>query len=330
MHACGVPWYTHDVILLLEAAMSWIPCPDPVLGDETSVNSLEGLIIPRARDVDGMQVSRVLPVAKRRLVGPFIFFDRMGPNALDVGQGVDVRPHPHIGLSTVTYLLEGSLRHQDSLGEDRVIEPGAVNLMTAGKGIAHSERSTDEARQAPQRIFGIQSWLALPKDVEDMNPRFEHFDVTQLPTLQQEGVNLSVILGDFEGLHAPVKTWGCPFYVDVILNPGAALPYAPFAEERAIYVVEGQIEVDGFEVPANRMVIVRERAHATIRNRSGSPVRIMLLGGDLMDGKRHIWWNFVSSSQEKIEQAKEDWRSGQFKLIPGDAEEFVPLPGGLG
>lgn len=306
--------------------MSWIPCPDPELGNSESVDSIEGMIIPRARDVDGMRVARVLPVAKRRLVGPFIFFDQMGPAELEVGRGIDVRPHPHIGLSTVTYLFEGQIRHRDSLGENRIIEPGALNLMTAGKGIAHSERSTDEARTRPQRIWGIQSWLALPDAVEEMDPTFEHFDVSQLPTLDEHGVSLRVILGDFEGLQSAVKTWGCPFYLDVTLAPGASLPYAAFAEERAVYVVDGQIDVDGFSVPATRMIIVRENVRATLRNRTDSPARLMLLGGDLMDGKRYIWWNFVSSSQERIEQAKEEWRTGKFSLIPGDAEEYTPLP----
>lgn len=307
--------------------MSWIACPDPIVGDAQSVDAIEGVVIPRIRDVDGLAVERVLPVARRRMVGPFIFFDQMGPSVLDVGEGLDVRPHPHIGLSTVTYLFEGQVRHQDSLGVDRLIEPGELNLMTAGRGVVHSERSTEISRRAQQNIFGIQSWIALPEQYEEQAPSFEHFGANQLPLVQDDGLKLRVILGDFLGVRSPVKTWGEPFYVDAFLEPGATLKMANFAEERAIYIVSGALEVDGTLFDHQRLLVIREGLPVTVKNPTEHPVRLMLLGGDIIDGPRHIWWNFVSSSKERIEQAKEEWRTGKFDIVPGDPDEFTPLPG---
>lgn len=306
--------------------MSWIECPDPIPGDTKSVDAIEGVIIPRTRDVEGLAVERVLPVAGRRMVGPFIFFDQMGPSTIDVGHGLDIRPHPHIGLSTLTYLFEGQIRHQDSTGADRIIEPGALNLMTAGRGVVHSERSTEEARKRVQPVFGIQSWIALPEQFEEQPPSFEHFAAEDLPFVQDDGVTMRVILGEFAGLRSGVKTWGEPFYVDVLLAPGASLPMRYFAEERAIYIVSGALEVDGTAFDEQRLLVLRERSSVTMRNPSNTPTRLMLLGGDIMDGPRHIWWNFVSSRKERIEQAKEEWRTGKFDIVPGDPDEFTPLP----
>lgn len=308
--------------------MSWIACPDPIVGDAQSVDAIEGVVIPRIRDVEGLAVERVLPVAGRRMVGPFIFFDQMGPSMLDVGDGLDVKPHPHIGLSTVTYLFEGEVRHQDSLGEDRIIRPGELNLMTAGRGVVHSERTPLDARQQRQSIYGIQSWLALPEKFEESAPSFEHFGLDALPFVDDNGVKMRVILGEYMSLRASVKTWGEPFYVDVSLAPGASLPLPNFAEERGIYIVSGALEVDGTSFDDQRLLVLREGLSVTVRNATDRPVRLMLLGGDMIDGPRHIWWNFVSSSKERIEQAKEEWRTGKFDIVPGDPDEFVPLPGG--
>lgn len=307
--------------------MSWIECPDPIVGDADSVDAIEGIVIPRTRDVGGLNVERVLPVARRRMVGPFIFFDQMGPSMLDVGDGLDVKPHPHIGLSTVTYLFEGQVRHRDSLGEDRIIKPGELNLMTAGRGVVHSERTPEDDRQKKQSIYGIQSWLALPEKYEDKAPSFEHFGIDALPKVDEDGLKMRVILGEYMGLRSPVKTWGEPFYVDASLAPGAALSMDAFAEERAVYVVSGHLEVDGTVFDDQRLLVIKEGLSVTLRNPTDAPVRLLLLGGDMSDGPRHIWWNFVSSRKERIEQAKEEWRTGKFDIVPGDPDDFVPLPG---
>lgn len=307
--------------------MSWTQCPDPVPGDARSVDAIDGIIVPRSRDVGGFEVGRVLPAAGHRMVGPFIFFDQMGPGELIAGSGLDVRPHPHINLATVTYLFDGQIRHRDSLGSDLLIEPGALNLMTAGRGIVHSERSDDRARLHDQRIHGIQSWLAMPERYEEVAPSFEHFSTQDLPHLQTDGVYARVILGEFEGLRSPVRTYGEPLYVDVRLAPGKSLQVPANAEERGIYIVAGSPEVDGVAFEPERLLVLREGHAITIRNRTAKPVRLMVVGGDSMDGPRHIWWNFVSSRKERIEQAKEEWRQGKFDTVPGDAEEFTPLPG---
>lgn len=306
--------------------MSWTDCPDPVPGDTRSVDAIENIIVPRARDIGGFEVRRVLPAVGHRMVGPFIFFDQMGPGELIAGSGLDVRPHPHINLATVTYLFDGQIRHRDSLGSDLLIEPGALNLMTAGRGIVHSERSDEPARENDQRIHGIQSWLALPEKFEEVAPSFEHFSTASLPFLREDGIYARVILGEFAGLRSPVKTYGEPLYVDVRMDPGSSLELPANAEERGIYLVSGTPDVDGITFTPERLLVIREGITITIRNRSEGPVRLMIVGGDAMDGPRHIWWNFVSSRKERIEQAKEEWRQGKFDTVPGDAEEFIPLP----
>lgn len=306
--------------------MSRFNTPDPILGDAASVDTIQNILIPRSRDIGGLMVGRVLPAVGQRMVGPFIFFDEMGPGELIAGTGMDVRPHPHINLATVTYLFDGQIRHRDSLGYDMLIEPGAVNLMTAGSGIVHSERSDASARENDQRIHGIQSWLALPEAYEEVAPSFEHISTLALPTLHDEGLFVRVIFGDFAGLRSPIKTYGGPFYLDVRMQPGAAMSVPGSVEERAVFIVAGELEVDGVVFGADQMLVLKEGVAITLRNRSERPVRLNIVGGDAMDGPRHIWWNFVSSRKERIEQAKEEWRQGRFDTVPGDEADFIPLP----
>ena len=306
--------------------MSWTSGPDPKLGDARSVDSVEEIIVPRSRDVGGFEVGRVLPFVGRRMVGPFIFWDQMGPGELLAGAGLDVRPHPHINLSTITYLMDGQIRHKDSLGSDLVIEPGAVNFMTAGRGIVHSERSDVQARQNDQRVFGIQSWIAMPREFEEVAPSFEHHSTLSLPTLNEDGVFARMIMGSAWGLESSVKTYSRILYGDVRLRSGASVPVDPTDEERALYLVSGEMTVDGASFGVERMLILREGATVTVRNVGAGSARFMVLGGDVLDGPRHVWWNFVSSRKERIEQAKEEWRQGRFDTVPGDESEFIPLP----
>lgn len=308
--------------------MSWTSGPDPVPGDPKSVDAIETIVVPRSRDIGGLEVGRVLPAVGRRMVGPFIFWDQMGPGELIAGNGLDVRPHPHINLATITYLFDGQIRHKDSLGYDMTIEPGAVNWMTAGRGIVHSERSDALVRQNDQRVFGIQSWVAMPREFEEVEPSFVHHSTLSLPSMHQDGVYARMIAGSAWGMTSPVHTYSRILYGDVRLQPGASLPIDPTDEERALYLVEGAMTVDGVAYEAGRMLILRERATITVKNVVPLGARFMLLGGDVLDGERHIWWNFVSSRKERIEQAKEEWRQGRFDTIPGDAEEFIPLPEG--
>jgi len=290
---------------------------------------METVIVPRARDIGAFEVRRSLPSSQRQMVGPFIFFDQMGPAVLSDGQGLDVRPHPHIGLATVTYLYDGCIHHRDSLGHSVEILPGAVNWMVAGKGITHSERTPQERRKSGERIFGIQTWVALPKTVEETEPRFEHVDVDQLPFLEGEGKEVRVILGSLYGETAPVQTFSETFYVDAVLKTGARLSLPGDYEERGVYVAQGAVELAGQRYEAGRMLILRPGSAATVT--ALGPSRLMLLGGEPMDGPRYIWWNFVASSREKMEAAKRDWakgdwETGRFQLPPDDDEEFIPLP----
>lgn len=260
------------------------------------------------------------------MVGPFIFFDQVGPAELLVGGGIDVRPHPHIGLATITYLFEGMIYHRDSLGSSLSIEPGDVNWMTAGQGIVHSERTEDEWKQRndERTLFGIQSWIALPKFHEESEPGFIHHGKAELPTLEDGGKFVRVIAGSMFGETSPIETASEMFYADVILQPGAKIPLEAGHEERAIYVSEGEIEIAGDSFESGRLLVFKPGDEITVTAKS--PSRILLLGGEPMDGPRYIWWNFVSSSKERIDQAKEDWKQMRFDTIPGDAEEFIPLP----
>jgi redox-sensitive bicupin YhaK (pirin superfamily) len=283
----------------------------------------ELVIVPPTRDLGGFEVRRALPHRERRLVGPFIFWDQMGPAQFTPGQGVDVRPHPHIGLATVTYLFSGSLMHRDSEGNAIEITPGAMNLMTAGSGIVHSERTPTPARQGVSPLFGIQSWLALPRTHEEVAPTFQHFDATQLPIIEDTGVHARVIAGSAFGKRSPVEMLSDWLYVEVRLAAGASAPLDPDQEERGIYVAEGSVEIGGQQFEAPQLLVFRPGDRITVT--ATRPARLMFLGGARMDGPRHIWWNFVSSSQERIEQAKADWKQGNFKHVPGETE-FIPLP----
>lgn len=307
--------------------MSFFPGNDPQPGDALACDAIETLIIPRSSDIGGFEVRRALPTARRRLVGPFIFFDRMGPAILRADQALDVRPHPHIGLSTVTYLFDGKIRHRDSLGTEMVIEPGDVNLMTAGRGIVHSERSPEELRGHPLSISGLQTWLALPESHEEMAPLFENTARADLPTIDADGIRGRVVIGAFHGLKAPVRTAADTLYADLRLDAGATITIpADAAEERAIYVLEGSVDIAGDVFPSDRLLAFRAGDQIAIKAADGQPAHIMLFGGAALNSKRYIWWNFVSSSKERIEQAKEEWRTGRFDIVPGDAEEFIPLP----
>jgi redox-sensitive bicupin YhaK (pirin superfamily) len=288
---------------------------------------LEVVVIPRSVDLaDGFQVHRALPSAQRRMVGPFVFLDGMGPGRLAPGRGVDVRPHPHIGLATVTYLFEGELLHRDSLGTVQTIQPGELNWMTAGRGIAHSERTPPELRRSGSALFGVQAWVALPKSHEETEPSFVHHETAALPVIDGEGKHVRLIVGTFEGARSPVHTFTQTVYADITLAPGAVLRVPTEHEERGVYIVDGTITLGfGDEVfGANQLVVFKPGAQIFVRAESTS-VRFVLLGGEAMDGPRHVWWNFVSSSRERIEQAKADWISGRFGQVPGETE-FIPLP----
>ncbi len=310
--------------------MSWNPALDPSipLGDE--VDTIEAVIVPRARDLGGFEVRRALPSAQRQMVGPFIFFDQMGPAEFLTGQGVDVRPHPHIGLATVTYLLRGKMHHRDSLGTDAWIAPGEVNLMVAGHGITHSERMDGPARQAPQSLFGLQTWLALPKAHEDDPAAFHNAPASALPELEGEGKHLRLILGHGWGERAPVPLHSETLYADATLAPHAALPLPDDHEDRGIYILKGEVTVGGQTFPTGQMLVFRPGDRVSVKA-GAEGARLMILGGATMDGPRHIWWNFVASSKDRIEAAKEAWRAGdwahgRFHLPPNDNAEFIPAP----
>jgi hypothetical protein len=301
--------------------MSVQPHYEPLCTDQGGI--IELLIEPRMTDLGGFQVGRVLPSSRRRLVGPFIFFDHIGPAAFAPGQGVDVRPHPHINLATVTYLFEGEILHRDSLGYVQAIRPGAVNWMTAGHGIVHSERTPPELRKNGSRLHGIQSWVALPQDAEETDPSFYHHSAATLPTVERPGLRMRLIAGTAFGERSPVATFSELFYADADLAPGGTLELPPEHEERAIYVVNGEIALGGGTVQAGRLIVLRPGVEVTVQARR--PAKLMLLGGARLEGQRHIWWNFVSSSRERIEQAKDDWKEGRFAKVPGETE-FIPLP----
>jgi hypothetical protein len=298
---------------------------DPTPGDAASVAAIEQVIVPPAKDLGGFSVRRALPSIGRKMIGPFIFFDQMGPAEFELGQGIDVRPHPHIGLSTVTYLFDGEIYHRDSLGSALPIRPGEVNLMTAGRGIVHSERTAPELRSQPRKLFGIQTWLALPKAHEEAMPDFRHAAADELPVIRAEGKRVRVIMGSMYGETSPVPFPHETFYAEAVLAPGAVLPVDAEHTERAIYIASGEIDIAGDAFGPGRLLVLRPGDAISVLALSNA--RLMLLGGEPMDGPRHIWWNFVHSSKERIDMAKEEWRSGRFATVPGDAEEFIPLPG---
>ncbi len=290
---------------------------------EIAAAGIENIIVPRVRDIGDFSVMRVLPAAERRMVGPFVFLDQFGPVTLPAGKGMDVRPHPHIGLSTVTYLLKGSIVHRDSLGYVQPILPGDVNWMTAGRGIVHSERSDIDARQQAQDLYGLQFWVALPTSHEETAPAFDHYAAALLPEWAADGAALKVIAGTVNGLASPVRTHSPLFLADLRLALGAAFRLDVAAAERAAYIIEGDVMVGGVSYAKGRLIAF---GPGEIALKAASPARLVFLGGAPFDGPRHIYWNFVSSSQERIARAKEDWRRDQFGLRIAGEHEFIPLP----
>jgi len=303
--------------------MSFFPAEDPAPGDRLACDAIEHIIVPRTSDIGGFSVRRALPSARRRMVGPLIFLDHMGPAEFHAGQGIDVRPHPHIGLSTVTYLFEGEIVHRDSIGSVVPIRPGAVNWMTAGRGIAHSERTASDHRVAGEPLHGLQCWVALSRQEEEGKPAFAHHDVGDLPIERAEGKTIRVIAGRLYGLTSPVATGWETVFADISLDAGAKLPIDGETEERALYLVSGEVDIAGDRFSGGRLLILRPGDRITLT--AIAPTRLVLLGGATMDGPRHIWWNFVSSRKDRIEQAKSDWSGGRFDTVPGESER-IPLP----
>lgn len=285
---------------------------------------IELTIDPREKDLGGFSVRRLLPYAKRRMVGPFIFLDHIGPAQFAAGQGIDVRPHPHIGLATVTYLFDGEIFHRDTLGYAQKISPGAVNWMTAGRGIAHSERTTPDDKDRPHPLHGIQSWVALPTSHEGVAPSFHHHAADALPEFTLPGAQLKLIAGRAYGYESPVTTFSPIFNLEVQLKPGQPFTLPNEYRERALYLVEGALRIGDARIAPLTMPIFAPGETITIE--AEVPSRFMLLGGEPFTEERYIWWNFVASSQDAIEQAKLDWQQGRFGIIPGDEEEFIPLP----
>ncbi|WP_366556456.1 pirin family protein [Aquibaculum sediminis] len=311
--------------------MSRLPDSEPKCPEAPHSDLVETVIVPRARDIGGFEVRRALPAPKRQMVGPFIFFDQMGPAEFITGAGIDVRPHPHIGLATVTYLFQGELWHRDSIGSDQVIYPGEVNWMVAGRGVTHSERSSPAARNAPHSLFGIQTWVALPHAQEEAPPHFEHHPGKTLPLLRDEGTEVRLILGTAWGETAPVATHSELFYADAKLEPGARLPLPEEHEDRGLYVVAGSVAIGPDRFVTGEMVIFRPGDPLCV-SAGAEGARLILLGGATLDGPRYITWNFVASDKEQIEAAKAAWIAadfvnGPFRLPVGDDQEHIPFPG---
>jgi redox-sensitive bicupin YhaK (pirin superfamily) len=281
-------------------------------------------IAPRVHDIGGFEVRRAVPTLQLRSVGPFVFVDHMGPAVFEPGAGIDVRPHPHIGLATVTFLWAGAIHHRDTLGSDQVIRPGDVNWMTAGRGIAHSERTPPDLRASGQPMHGMQTWVALPKPHEETAPAFHHHPAATLPAHNHRGATLRLVAGRAFGTESPVASFGEILNVAIDLAADAETRIDADVAERALYLLDGDAQIDGRDVPARHLLPLQPGSPAVLRAKT--PVRAMLFGGEPLDAPRHLWWNFVSSSKERLEQAKDDWRAGRFGTIPGDASEFIPLP----
>jgi redox-sensitive bicupin YhaK (pirin superfamily) len=303
--------------------MSFFPAQDPAPGDALRCDAIAHVIVPRGTDLGGFQVRRALPSAQRRMVGPFIFLDHMGPAEFRAGQGVDVRPHPHIGLATVTYLYAGEIVHRDSLGTLVAIRAHEVNWMTAGRGIVHSERTSPERRLKGDLVHGLQCWVALPVAEEERAPAFVHHDADELPVVRGEGKAVRIVAGALYGMRSPVATLWDTVFADVELEAGATLPLDADYEERAIYLVDGEIDIAGDRFTRGRLLVFRPGDRIAIR--ASSAARLVIVGGAAMDGPRHIWWNFVSSRKDRIEQAKAEWKAGRFSAVPSETE-FIPLP----
>jgi len=283
------------------------------------------VVVPRTVDLgDGFSVRRALPSARSRMVGPFIFFDHFGPAEFRAGNGLDVRPHPHIGLATVTYLFDGEIMHRDSLGTAAPIKPGEVNWMTAGRGIVHSERTGAEKRVTGSPIHGLQMWVALPEAKEEMAPAFAHHDVGEFPLIMDDGKAVRVVIGSLYGERSPVPTMHETMFANIALRAGATLPLDADHEERALYIIDGTVDISGDTFEPRRLLVFKPGDRVTIK--ALTDAHLVICGGAPMDGPRHIWWNFVSSRKERIEQAKAEWAAGHFGKVPGDEIEFIPLP----
>ena len=287
---------------------------------------MSGLIsvTPVTHDLGAFEVRRTLPSRPRTMVGPFIFVDQFGPAHFDVGAGMDVRPHPHINLATVTYLFEGAIEHRDSLGTLATIRPGALNLMTAGRGIVHSERTPAPERAAGSPISGMQTWLALPDGREEIDPAFEHVAAEDLPVVEGDGVHATVIMGSLWGRTSPTTQHAATIYADIVLAVGSSVPIAAEADERAIVIALGDAALDGQPLARHHLHILAPGIPMTLT--AITDARVMLLGGEAFATKRHVWWNFVSSDRDRINQAKQDWKARRFPLVPGDESEFIPIP----
>lgn len=305
--------------------MSFFPGQDPEAGDAYQCDAIAHVIVPRTADLgDEFYVRRALPSVRTRMVGPFIFFDHFGPAEFRVGQGLDVRPHPHIGLATVSYLFDGEIMHRDSLGTEVPIKPGEINLMTAGRGIVHSERTRPELRTTGSPIHGLQMWVALPAAHEEMAPAFAHHEVDEFPMVRDDDMFGRVVIGSLYGKTSPVKTTHETMFANIVMRPGASLPIDADHEERALYLVNGTIDIAGDRFEPGRLLVFKPGDKITVK--AVTDAQFVILGGATMDGPRHIWWNFVSSRKDRIEEAKADWKSGHFDKVPGDEIEFIPLP----
>ena len=304
--------------------MSFFPGKDPPAGDAYQCDAISQVIVPRTVDLGDFAVRRALPSARTRMVGPFIFFDHFGPAEFHAGSGLDVRPHPHIGLATVTYLFDGEIMHRDSLGTAMAIKPGEVNWMTAGRGIVHSERTRPEKRVDGEPIHGLQMWVALPAAKEEMEAAFAHHATAEFPVIKENGKNVRVVVGALYGAPSPVPAVHETIFGDVHLKAGTSLPLDADHEERAIYVIEGVVDISGDRFEPGRLLVFKPGDAPTITAINNA--HFVIVGGAPMDGPRHIWWNFVSSRKERIEQAKADWKAGHFDKVPGDEIEFIPLP----
>ena len=282
------------------------------------------IITPSTHDLGAFEVRRTLPNMARTMVGPFIFVDQFGPAHFDIGAGMDVRPHPHINLATVTYLFEGAIDHRDSLGTLATIRPGACNLMTAGRGIVHSERTPAAERATGSGISGMQTWLALPDGKEEIDAAFEHVAKDDLPLIEDGGVSARIIMGSLWGATSPITQHAETIYADILMNAGSSIPIEAEADERAVLVALGDASLDGEELDRYSLYILKPGQAMTLR--AETDARVMLLGGEAFTTPRHVWWNFVSSSRDRINQAKHDWKDGKFPLVPGDSEEFIPIP----
>lgn len=293
-------------------------------GAAASGSPVAAVIEPKIKDIGAFDVRRALPAIEARTVGPFIFFDQMGPAVLGEGRVVDVRPHPHIGLATLTWMIDGVIMHRDSLGSAEEIKPGEVNLMTAGRGIVHSERTPDRLRNKRHSVFGVQCWLALPEDHQETDPVFQHFDADAMPVHEADGVRAVLIMGQAWGLSSPVETFADAFCAEVRMEGGAKLDIPVEIAERAVYILDGSLTIAGETYSSGRMVVLAPSCRATVS--ADQNALVMVIGGAPLDGPRHLYWNFASTSKERIERAKADWREGRFDTVPGDEDEFIPLP----